>query len=254
MPNALLRPSHRLTCEEARTWIWWWIDDELDADASVEVEEHIGQCARYRHDMAREENFRSTLRRAVRDVKAPAALRRRVLESIHRRARPRSRWMQTLAIAALLLAGIFVATMTKSADERNEWVHRHNRELPMDVVATDLSRVQGFLKSRLPFSVRLPELSSFRASVVGGRLVQINQQDAAHVRYTTPLGRLSVFIQEASARSVLWLPNHLSTRSIQTEHLRGYGTAQWQADGLLYSLVSDFPGMDTDALLSSAAR
>ena len=57
------------------------LDDELDAEQSIELEAHLAQCAECRARAEREGQLRLVLRRAAQNVKAPASLRLRVFIS-----------------------------------------------------------------------------------------------------------------------------------------------------------------------------
>ncbi len=153
----------------------------------------------------------------------------------------------------------------------DEFTRSHALDLPMDVAAGDFSSVQTYLGSHLPFAVHAPASTARRADLsgsqvglsswpgrgndwgngradlradgrnawrlVGGRVMRVDNRDAAYLRYVVGDGRVSFFVQadNGSRRS----PYRGQAVLVQRRH--GYTVARWHRDGLVYSAVSELP-------------
>ncbi|MEE8408365.1 MAG: zf-HC2 domain-containing protein [Myxococcota bacterium] len=227
------------SCEEVQRAIPWLLDDELEAVQTLELEAHIDDCVACRSVLEAEGSLRQTLRRAGASVTAPSSLRRRVRNAIDGEKRRDSwvgQWMPAAAAAAILLSFIWRGDSAGWESEIDEVTRRHARNLPMDVVAADVLKVQSYLNDKLPFAVRVPDLrlksakadtpasqptaepargsmaearpaslSSARRKtpetpvafrMLGGRVTHVRNHDAAYVRYETASGRVSIFVYE----------------------------------------------------------
>ncbi|MEZ4271211.1 MAG: zf-HC2 domain-containing protein [Myxococcota bacterium] len=231
-------------CIEVQNQIPWLLDDELEPDQVWEVERHVNACPACRACLDSEERLRATLRSAASSVGAPARLRRRLQESIalEQQCTKRShRFWQAAAAAAIFAAFVWQGNFA-SVDDLDEATFAHSRDLPMDVVAGDVLQVQRYLSGKLPFRVQMPVLPKSMESL-GGRITQLNNHAAAYVRYDTPDGRVSVFVYEDPNASPVEAGPHyrLGGRPVVLRRIRGYTTARWRSQGLVYSVVSDLP-------------
>lgn len=237
--------SERLMCEEFERAIPWFLDDELDSEYAFEFEEHLGHCAHCRARLEAEGRLRLALRRASSTIAAPARLRARLNEAIEQEARARSSWSRrwpAAAAAAILLAFVWKGASGESVEDLQEAAARHARNLPMDVVAADLSQVQSYLSSKLPFAVNIPSPVE-KPSTLGGRITQIANRDAAYVRYEVPRGRVSIFVYESPDSSIVEEgPRYrFGQENVMLRRVRGYTAMRWQRNGLVYSVVTDLP-------------
>jgi anti-sigma factor RsiW len=239
-----------LPCDEIQRCIPWLLDDELDPEQSLEVEAHLGACATCRALLAREGQLRLVLRRAAASVAVPLSLRNRIHEAMERERRGATGWSKTwpaVAAAAILLSFIWKGGNGGLPGDLEELARRHARDLPMDVVAPDVAQVQSYLSGKLPFAVQLPKLAAEEPmKLLGGRIIQLNDRDAAYVRYDTPHGRVSMVVYEDGASAPQVVSEvapmyHLGDRAVLVKRVRGYTAAQWKSSGLVYSVVTDLP-------------
>lgn len=242
-----------LSCEEAQRSIPWFLDDELDPEQALEIESHLEGCASCRYVLESEGRLRLALRRAADSIAAPARLRRRLNEAIaneRRRSNPWLRRWPAVAAAAVLLVFLWKGTNPGGTEELNEAAAFHARNLPLDVSTDDIHQVQQFFAGKLPFAVHLPLFASGVERTpdavpvrLGGRVTQLNNRDAAYVRYQMPRGQLSVFVYEGSANgSQENGPFYrVGSQQVLVKRVRGYTAMRWQRDGLVYSVVTDLP-------------
>ncbi|MED5465101.1 MAG: zf-HC2 domain-containing protein [Myxococcota bacterium] len=237
-----------LNCTEARQIIPWLLDDELDATSSLLIEDHLNECESCRHFIEREGELRLVVRRAAGTVIAPRSLRARVSETV--KAQPgaslsASRFWPAAAAAAVLLTFIAQGYFDGVKDDWEVFMGRHARDLPMDVQAAEHAKVQRYFQGRLPFSFQLPRFSEPRDSsgLLGGRVTQVKDQDAAYVRYQLPGGNLSVFVYEDRGRNFpeVEVLQRRGDGGVVMRQLRGYSVARWKQKGIVYSVISDLP-------------
>lgn len=249
-----------LPCEEVKGAIPWLLDDELDPAHAIEIEAHLQECSSCRAVLEREGRMRVLLRRTAEEVRAPESLRRRVLATLqHERRRQHVAyrvWPAAMA-AAVLLSFVWQGSTGALADEDlEEAAVRHARHLPMDVVAGELDQVQRYFDGKLPFAVRVPQfVRNEPVSIqLGGRVVNLSNQDAAYVHYDLPRGRVSLFVYpEARAGSSELAPLYrMGARRMVIRHVRGYSAAKWRANGLVYSVVSDLPEREFSQVLTAS--
>ncbi len=249
-----------ISCEEAARAIPWLLDDELEAELSLEVEHHISGCERCREELTREGRLRLSLRRATQQVQAPAALRRSVREAIEGERRrdgtPLWRAWPAVAAAAVLAAFIWRGSPASSHDLEKAVAEGHARDLPMDVVAADVTQVQDYFNKKLPFAVRLPRLPNDTVKALGGRVTHLRERDAAYVRYDVAGGKLSVFVYEDPNEDLDEVaPMYkVGNQRVVLKQVAGYTVAKWRSSGLTYSMVSDLPEPVFSSVLQAGLR
>lgn len=247
-----------LSCTEIQRLIPWLLDDELDPDQSLELESHINTCVSCRVELEREGNLRIVLRRAAASISVPLSLQKRMDDVFENERRyegvvPWLKMWPAVAAAAVLLTFIWRSGNGAGAEEWNEVARRHVGNLPMDVVGADVASVQNYFSEKLPFAVRLPRLAATPASTLGGRIIQLNQRDAAYVRYDTPRGRVSLVVYEDdnSNNPQERVPTYqVGPHRVMIDHVHGYITARWRAAGLVYSVVTDLPEQEFSGVLT----
>ena len=248
-------------CSWVQRAIPWFLDGELDPQEALAIEGHVDTCDACRCELEREGALRMALRRAADSVHAPTRLRRSVRALVeaevgHRRGV--RRWWPAAAAAAILAAFVWHG-FGQPSDDVYAVAMNHRQNLPFDVVAPSVSQVQGFFRDKLPFAVALPRFAPGLVLRLGGRLVRVHGKDAAYVRYETPLGRLSVLVNEddggAFANMSEVFPSYrLADRRVRLERLRGYTVARWREGDLRYTVVSDLSTRELARMLVSAMR
>lgn len=245
-------------CEEVKQSLRWFLDEELDALQSVEVQQHVEQCSNCKNELVRLSRLRQVLRKSASNVAAPRSLRLRVQETLELQRPQRSLWGQwwpAMAAASILLSFIWRGGATVSAD-LDEAAQRHARNLPMEVVASDVSSVQSYFSGKLPFAVHVPRLATQPGQMLGGRLVSLGNREAAYVRYETPQGRVSVFVYEDPNEEIFESSPvyRVGERPVVVKRVRGFTTARWHASGLVYSIVTDLPDNEVPKVLDASLR
>ncbi|MEX1258598.1 MAG: zf-HC2 domain-containing protein [Gemmatimonadota bacterium] len=81
-PRTAESPADEVTCHEAASRVYEWLDGELDGDLAARVGAHLETCARCYPMLVFERSFLEALNRVAEDEPVPEELRRRVLRSL----------------------------------------------------------------------------------------------------------------------------------------------------------------------------
>ena len=78
-PDVDVGSSAMISCEEALSGIFEYLDGELDPPSSHRIQAHFDACERCYPHLASERSFKAALQRAVEGQRAPEAVRARLL-------------------------------------------------------------------------------------------------------------------------------------------------------------------------------
>ena len=223
------------------------IDGELDAAEALDVAAHLATCEGCAAEYALLLNTVESMRQQLPPLRAPNALRERVVAAIHSTALPRERTVRVASPARLWAAAAAVVAMIGTAYEigahaaapattptAEALVTAHVRSLQAghltDVVSSDQHTVKPWFTGKLDFSPAVPRLESDGFPLLGGRLDYIAGHAAAALVY----GR------RAHVINVLTYPSESGgAAALQVQTRRGYQIASWSAGGMAYWAVSD---------------
>ncbi len=235
-----------MDCDRVELFLNGYVDGELDLVTSLDIEEHLQQCARCAEQrQALERMHVLTSDRSLYHT-APAGLEKRIRASIKKAdAVPAPRkffsW-QWLAPAAALTAilvfllvffgrGLFAPTPdTRLAQEVQD---AHLRSLMadhlLDVPSSDQHTVKPWFDGRVDFSPPVTDLTSQGFPLVGGRLDYIDGHPAAALVYHRNKHVINLFI---------W-PSQEKINGLQSSTDNGYNLFHWSQSGLTFWAISD---------------
>ncbi|MFN7134303.1 MAG: anti-sigma factor, partial [Myxococcales bacterium] len=133
-------------------------------------------------------------------------------------------------------------------------VAHHQRELPLEVTEAQLPAIQTWFKGKVDFApTRIPALSN--VSLLGARLSNITDRQAAYVAWGAPggRGRVSLFVFDAPELEVR-SDHRVKDREVLIANQQGYNVAMWKDNEIAYSLVSDLSEEDILRLVSASDR
>jgi anti-sigma factor RsiW len=242
-----------------------YFDAEVDAVSAADIERHIEHCAECRALLQDLEQVRAVLRRDSAYVRAPAALRAKLMLALDEETAPpretvppretaqpkgaprpreraaqnwrlRSFWVGALggvggtAIAATLAFFLLVPRLTNPL--LDELVSAHVRSLMpthlIDVVSTDRHTVKPWFAGHTDVSPVVADFEQQGYKLIGGRADYLDHQRSAVVVYQHGAHIINVFSWAGNERA---LPDDV-TRN-------GYHLAFWKAGDLEYCAVSD---------------
>jgi anti-sigma factor RsiW len=249
-----------MTCADASGLLHGYADQELDLRTSLEIEQHLKECASCAHEYERLAALRSALKENSLYYDAPAALRTRV-RSLTRAAirsesgsgwRPRFdasawRWPVTAMAAAVLVAVILrgVTLGPSSSDQTlgREIVSSHVRSLMVnhltDILSSNQHTVKPWFDGKLDFAPIVLDLSAQGFPLAGGRLEYVDGHPAAALVYHYRLHVINLFTWPTARSSDTQM--HLETRE-------GYNSIHWTESAMEYWAVSDVAPSDLERL------
>ena len=226
-----------------------YADGELSTTDSLAVAQHVTgckACAREFNDLLL---AMKTIREQMPSLKAPNALRARVLADLARadfaapaRGAPRAsaRWNGWLVAATLVLvAGSGYLAGTRMAAPRTQSVDdavlaAHVRSLQpghlTDVSSTDQHAVKPWFTGKLDFSPSVARLDSSGFLLVGGRLDYLENRAVAALVYRRRSHLINVLSYPATRPGDV--APHLESKN-------GFQIANWSGRGIMYWVVSD---------------
>ena len=170
----------------------------------------------------------------------------RALDDVDRPERPLLGWLRLAiptAVAGLLVFGVVVSKRAglpvqaaTLADQSIEW---HRQDLPMDVNGPSPDTIQRFFSDKVRFAVRPPVFEQPSAHLVGGRLSNLREHQAAYLIYQVGGRRVSVFIFDASELSPEGMPQREGQRDVLWSRRHGYNVAMVQSGDTGYLVASD---------------
>ncbi len=166
-----------MTCTEVREYLFAFLDNELAAELSNEVQGHLEHCPRCAHDAETERAIHHHLQSAV-NVSAMAPRQHRL------------RWPRLAAgfaaVLALALAVLMVvkpeagALFDQLVVESGEFLQRQR---PINITSADRSVVTDWLRLETKLHLTLPAVEVGHWTLVGGRRCTLAGRPAAFVLY-----------------------------------------------------------------------
>jgi anti-sigma factor RsiW len=212
--------------EDTMSRLHAYLDGELDAAASVELEAQMAQNPALRARYERLRELSAAIREKADYHTAPAALKR------ERRFKSASIPAFALAAALSLVLALGLFLLRPSEDElmAREIVASHVRATLgghlTDIASSDQHSVKPWLSGRLPFSPPVVDLASDGFALAGARLDYVDGQRAAVLVYKRRQHVIDVFILPGEARGA-------------GRERDGFNVERFARDGMRYWLVSD---------------
>ena len=269
-------------CDNCRSMIPLFLDDELRGSEAEHFREHIASCADCRELLAEEQALSQLLRRTRplyqasevlrarvsdilssevnADLRAPERLRRRVLRiltpGLRSVTQPAFHWKQLVAVGlATVLAFLFLPPVTQRV-RANAFVvaaaetHRSYLEgnLPMELHTTTPADVTAWFAGKVPFHFRLPDSQQHVNGqqiyrLVGSRLVNFRGTYAALTTYEMQEQKISLLVVSDRSAGAEGGEEVQSGRLTFHNHTVGnFKVITWSTHGLTYALVSSLPG------------
>lgn len=241
-----------MRCEEARRVLMPEPGPRPESPESREAFDHYERCPACQQFFADHRAIRSRLSN-LKDLAAPAALRRRVEEAIAKdsvSARPRrpARWIAAggaLVAAATLILVLSNPTIPETV--RTPLVQHAAQALPdptladeaTDAIATSDSQILGqWFVGRVNYPVEVPQIDG--AELVGGRVAELHGVRSVSIVYRYRNSEITYFALpsgQVGSTTVDW-------NDIVAESSDGYELAMWQEAGLARAVVAAMPRAD----------
>jgi anti-sigma factor RsiW len=243
-------------CPEWDSMLHGFIDGELDAVHSLQLEQHLATCPHCANQLERFEALKQVVAQKGVRWRTPDHVRAQVLAAISREAAADARstaaepggrqfsllgfirqWIFVPSLAALA-ASLFlvIAPIHDRAPLEDEIVASHVRSLLVnhltDVATSDQHTVKPWFNGKIDFSPPVVDLAGAGFPLAGGRLDYIGGRVVAALVYKRQAHLINLFVWPAS-------PAGTTTTSRD-----GYNMENWSEGGLTFWAVSDVSAGD----------
>lgn len=250
-----------MNCAEFRTRLHPYVDGELPVSETAAADAHGVECRACAELARSEREFRRVLRRQPRDV-APPELRARIVGRVRRQARWRSvpgrlAAPALAAAAAAVLVAVLLPLARPAPSLVSALVDKHiayaQVERPAELASSDPAEVAAWFRQRAGLRVTVPDYSMAGIRLVGARIADAQERQAAYLLYEKGMTLLSVFMVPAGVAEVELPGSRVTYRDHQyaTYERKGYRTVSWTDGQAVYGLVSM---LDYQALLECADK
>jgi len=239
--------------EDALNLLQPYIDGELDAALSQELERYLVGDAVARTQLARFRALSSALRAEADYHVAPGSLRASILSRTRGAAAMgplgstrigSTPWLRSVGIgvAAAAVASIATVALLRPAQQgltEHDIFAAHARatvsDRLLDVASSDQHTVKPWLSARLGFSPPVPDLSASGFELVGGRIDVIDGQRVAVIVYRRRQHMIDVLVRPARGET----PSAESRDGINLNHFTHSGMSFWLISDLSANELGD---------------
>ena len=218
------------------------LDGEMAATEMRELDLHLRSCAACAADVANRLQLKRAVHSAAQSHHPTPEFRERIRKTIAPAPSPFRLPRFSLAFALLLLIaiGLGAFSLRQRQLERNELsaelVDLHVGTLasanPVDVVSSDRHTVKPWFEGKVPFTFNLPELQNSEFTLLGGKLVYLEQAPGAELIYQYRKHRMSIFMFPKQD-----LPSAAATSALMKR--QSFNVESWEQNGLIYYAVGD---------------
>lgn len=244
-----------MSCELSSVSLHGYLDGELDAIRASDFERHLETCPQCLAELEAQESLRARLQQAQLRERAPASLRKSVLQSLPKtpakfRVAQNPSW-SWLAVAASLLLIVTVVgwrvLATRTGPDSGtalsaEIIDAHLRALQpghlVDIVSTDQHTVKPWFNGKVDFAVPVRDFSDEGFPLQGGRLDVIHGRTVAALVYGRRKHEVNVFA---------W-PETAAGEALYSGSTRGYQWICFHKGGMEIWMVSDLAAPDLEVL------
>jgi anti-sigma factor (TIGR02949 family) len=247
-----LRNERRMDCEECQDFIDAYVDNELDAAATLAVKRHLKGCIECLQRLEAQKSLRALLVQPQRRFEVPDSLRAKVLSALPAASpsiKPRFQgkfvipWFSVpLAPAAALVVVLGLAFFREGGplgrfQDRTligQVISTHIRSLLathlLDVPLTDQHTAKPWFAGKLEFSPPVQDFADRGFNLIGGRLDYLNRREVAALVYRRNQHVINLFVWPSAAGRAT---------PVQSFAEGGYNVLHWNRGGFSFWAVSD---------------
>jgi anti-sigma factor (TIGR02949 family) len=274
------------SCRVVKRHVDALVDGELDSSAQIEFERHMAGCVICREHAMFSQSMKKATKTALGGVKAPEHLRLRVLtaldsapvpvraqavrtqaDEVQPRARPEPRSESSrlaryaLPAAAAAVVALGFATQTDDSQETvslqaaavpvfEDVVRRHEREHPPEVSGSP-QQMTSWFQRKLEFVARPVDFGRSDVQLLGARLSNVRERDAAAFYYVIHGHRVTVMVFEPPPNTFRGADHvRMEGQDVYYRTVHGYTVPMTQMGGVTYAFTGDF---DRDQMIRLAA-
>jgi anti-sigma factor (TIGR02949 family) len=257
-----------MRCEDVQNALEFYLDGELEDRDAAEFGAHLDACEACAGRVDHELKLKDCLRSMSCSETMPEGLMLKVCGAIEDESAGSrdqgSAWSRTAvaAMAVFGLGGVLFVLSTQlppaapgaaTADASSllepveapalvgESIRWHTRPLPVEVAGPDSQAVGSWFRDKVDFPVVPPEFSR-RAHLLGGRLSNVEENEAALLVYDVDGTKLSVIMFDRNGSSIP-SAHALDGRQVPlfVDERSGMNVALHEQDGVTYTFTTDMP-------------
>ncbi len=268
-----------MTCSETREYIFAFLDNEVDAPLSIELQRHLDGCAGCAQEVEIERTVRKQLARAIgsaaedvpgfdefsNDVFTSEAATAQIGGRSFRDRRFYLGRILAAAAAVVFLVGAgawFVlkdhfgsSTLRGFADlVVADFEHFLEEGKVVQIESADREAVGDWLRRQTALAVALPAPVDLRCKLIGGRKCKIDGRPAAFAVYDmngAPVSLVAIAGEHVRLEGMTEVRYDGAT--LWVDHCRGHTVVAYRRGSLLYAVVSQLSEEEISCLTTGAA-
>ena len=237
-----------------------YLDGELSAEETVDVQTHLDNCPECAVLYRNEKLFLDLVTASLSTAVAPRHLEQKIkmaLKTSGTGERLRSAGIPALMMAVLILmvTAVFFFSERKPVPALvNAAVNTHqeylNENVPLDIASHDPIQVKLWFEKRTDFPVSLGQDPVKNLRLLGGRLIEMDGKKAVFLAYEMEKHRLSLVMTAAQGVDLFGSREFKVKESrFYQSNYHGFQTLSWAQEGLAYVFVSDQQEINKKACL-----
>jgi|CXWL01.1.fsa_nt_gi anti-sigma factor RsiW len=248
-----------MTCGDVREILFAFLDNELDAALSIEVQRHMEHCPECASEVETERTIQRKLAAAMdRDASAWPTLQESLTtvvasparSHVLRRLGVRSWIPITVGVAAVVILGLFMqryaGLRTVSPQQGGlidllvaDFDHFLTEGRPVQIASADRVEVSQWLHNKTGLEVSLPVTTGSRCKLIGGRKCTLKGQPAAFASYEMDASPTSLIVLAGGPDSIESLERvSRDGRTFWVDRCKGHSVVACLRDNLIYAAVS----------------
>jgi anti-sigma factor RsiW len=241
-----------MECQAWKDKLDTYLDGELPEEEMRAFDAHVRSCPSCSADALARVQLKRSVQAAGKRYTPSADFRARMQKSIAPKPQRSFRlgWILAAAAVAIVVAGALTSTYMAGRSGRDhvysEIADLHVAALasasPVDVISTDRHTVKPWFQGKIPFAFNLPELQNTGFTLVGGRMIYLDQAPGAQLIYDVRKHHISVFIFQERSLPVRLGRNYLSSKQLS------FNMETWSQGGLRYFVIGDASPADIKSL------
>lgn len=263
-----------MTCGEVREYLFAFLDSELDAPLSIELQRHLDICPHCACEAEIERTVRRHLAAALDDQARHVAFDERALMPMFRpAARGRFRFAALgrgrtlftgLAACILLVLAIWLAARRGQSVQHPDsfadllvadFEHFLEQGEPLQLASAEPERVSAWLRQKTGFDVSMPSTAARHCVLLGGRKCELAGQLAAFALYKVGDVPASLVVTRSERMDLEKMQRREHAgRSHWVDRCKGHTVVACQRGELLYAVVSTLPEKELLCLMPEPAH
>lgn len=265
-----------MNCCELREYLFAFLDSELDAALSIEVQRHLEQCPECAREAEIERVIRRQLSQALHefgqegthpDFQLDDVLARITSHNtaILKRVLLPNRWVAVLSAAAVIGFALIVGFLWRgeAGHRPNQFVdlliadfeHFQEKGQPLQIASSDPIEVSNWVADQTAFQVQLPVLTDTHGKLLGARKCTIDGKPAALAAYDLHGSLASLVIMPGANPDIdnMERVEHQG-HAHWVDRCKGHTVVACKRGALVYAAVSTLPEDRLLALMTNSER